>query len=105
MRSRHLLRLRAVIPRISAPCHSVYSPLRTRTSTSFTFTARSRAEGGKSIGASHRAFYPFPSKPPKGGHFTCAKERTDHLLSTREAVSLTLCAQRGSVADRDEPAP
>jgi hypothetical protein len=82
IRNRQRRTLLRLIPKISAACHHVYSPLIARTRTSFTFIARSTAKGGKNIGASHDAFYPLPPQAQKSGHFTCAKERTDHLLST-----------------------
>ncbi len=60
----------------------MYCPLIAGKITSLTFIARYTAEGGRNIGASHDAFY-LPALPAqKSGLLTCAKKRSDHVLST-----------------------
>src|SRR2546421_6450970 len=66
---------------MSAACSHVRAPLSARKMTSCIFIARSTAAAAKTIGTSLGAYGCSPVRP-QSGHFTCSRERTDHVLPT-----------------------
>src|SRR5438093_8767913 len=80
-RARHRRRLRGSIPRMSAACSQLSAPLNARMMTSWTFIARSTAAAAKTM-VTPLADHGYSLDRAKSGHFTCSRERTDHLLPT-----------------------
>src|SRR5438094_5693444 len=68
---------------MSAACSHVRAPLSARKMTSCIFIARSTAAAAKTIGTSLGAYGCSPVRP-QSGHFTCSRERTDHVLPTED---------------------
>src|SRR5262245_48503817 len=88
-RARQRRTLRGSRPRMSAAWSHVRVPLNARMSTSCSFMARSTAAAASTIGTSLDA-YGCTAHRPQSGHFTCSRERTDHLLPTHPIQSLAL---------------
>src|SRR5439155_18863774 len=80
-RARHRLRLRGSIPKMSAACGQLSAPLNARMMTSWTLIARSTAAAAKTM-VTPLADHGYSLDRAKSGHFTCSRERTDHLLPT-----------------------
>src|SRR2546428_8883705 len=66
---------------MSAACSHVIAPLNARMRTCWIFMARSTAAAANTMVTS---FVDHGCTPdcPKSGHFTCSRERTDHVLPT-----------------------
>src|SRR5439155_11147060 len=73
--------LRGSIPKMSAACSQLSAPLNARMMTSWTFIARSTAAAAKTM-VTPLADHGYSLDRAKSGHFTCSRERTDHLLPT-----------------------
>src|SRR5213595_1994171 len=67
---------------MSAACSQVMAPLNARMMTSWIFMARSTAAAANTMVTSFADHGCTPDYP-KSGHFTCSRERTDHVLPTR----------------------
>src|SRR5260370_21098087 len=79
--ARQRRRLRGSIPRMSAACSQVRAPLNARMITSWTFIARSTAAAAKTM-ITPLVDHGCTAERSKSGHFTCSRERTDHVLPT-----------------------
>jgi hypothetical protein len=88
IRCRNRLNPRAVIPRISAARSQLYSLFIARSSTSLICIARSTAEGGMSIGASHHAFYPSP--PPARKVDISLAQKSGQIMCSLQCALYTL---------------
>src|SRR5260370_41223763 len=66
---------------MSAGCRQLSGPLNGRMMTSWTFIARSTAAAAKTM-VTPFADHGCSLDRAKSGHFTCSRERTDHVLPT-----------------------
>src|SRR2546428_13977178 len=81
---------------MSAACSHVIAPLNARMRTCWIFMARSTAAAANTMVTS---FVDHGCTPdcPKSGHFTCSRERTDHVLPTVDRDRLTASGREHSV--------
>src|SRR5438093_8755369 len=79
---------------MSAACGQVRVPLNARMITSWRFMARSTASAAKTIGTSLDASG-STAHSAQSGHFTCSRERTDHVLPTSRRMRLDAPGPRG----------
>src|SRR5436309_1069631 len=102
-RARQRRTLRGSRPRMSAACSHVRVPLNARMMTSCRFMARSTAAAANTIGTSRDA-YGCTAHRSQSGHFTCSRERTDHVLPTVCRNDLALCEVIGYLAGHGQMA-
>src|SRR5260370_36876572 len=74
---------------MSAGCRQLSGPLNGRMMTSWTFIARSTAAAAKTM-VTPFADHGCSLDRAKSGHFTCSRERTDHVLPTRAGAALVV---------------
>src|SRR5207247_3613986 len=88
---------------MSAACNQVRLPAKARQMTSCSFIIRSTAPHAMPMNGL-LSIHGCTWVRPKSGHFTCTRERTDHVLPTvARAGALTPCASPTTLAgdDRD----
>src|SRR5258708_17362115 len=74
---------------MSAACSQLSAPLNARMMTSWTFIARSTAAAAKTM-VTPFADHGCSLDRAKSGHFTCSRERTDHVLPTVQTWPLAV---------------
>src|SRR5712691_7008783 len=78
---------------MSAACSQLSAPLTARMMTSWTFIARSTAAAAETM-VTPFADHGCSLDRAKSGHFTCSRERTDHVLPTSYNLPLDVEARK-----------